>query len=209
MKAVVLFSSVVLVFFFLAVPASILNPENAFAYPPGVGILSKAKNCLACHANNGPWAAEERTIIDIIEFNSLKSYRQADGSFLLQVKRNESLTVRTVIGRKPSAQEPLPQRNAWIYVDPTTIESSSLSKFAPGWEVNLQLACRVVGDPLEGYGSAVLTVLPMTIRPSDAAKNAQVILQGMLTRGESVKGKPKEGMIGNYFQRNVRLQILD
>lgn len=25
------------------------------SYPPSVGIFSKAKNCLACHANNDPW----------------------------------------------------------------------------------------------------------------------------------------------------------
>ncbi len=209
MKAIIFISAVMMVTLLLVVPSFFLSPENAFAYPPGVGILSKAKNCLDCHTNNGPWADEERTIIDIIELNSLKSYRQTDGSFLLQVKRNESLTIRTVIGRKTGAQDPVPQRNAWIYIDPTTIESSSLSKFAPGWDINLQLACRVVGDPLNGYRNSVLTVLPMTIRPSDAARNAHVVLQAMLTGGESVKGKPKEGMIGNYFQRDVTLQVLD
>ena len=209
MKAIMLMSSIIMAILLLPVPSFFLSPDNAFAYPPGVGILSKAKNCLACHTNNGPWSDEARTIIDIIEINSLKSFRQTDGSFLLQVKRNESLTVRTVIGRKTSPQEAVPYRNAWIYIDPTTIESSSLSKFAPGWDVNLQLACRVTGDLLDGYGHTALTTLPMTIRPSDAARDAQVVLQVMLTRGESVKGKPKEGMVGNYFQRSVRLEVLD
>jgi hypothetical protein len=31
----------------------------------------------------------------------------------------------------------------------------------------------------------------------------------MLTKGESVKGKPKEGMIGSYFERKVTLKIMD
>lgn len=185
------------------------NSEQANAYPPGVGILSKARNCLACHADNGPWGDEGRTIIDIIDKDSPKSFRQPDGSFLLQMKRNEPLTVRTVIGRSKSNNEIAPYRNAWIYVDPTTIESGSLSKFAPGWDVNLQLSCRVVGDQLEGYEGTTLTVLPMTLRPSDAARNATVTLQVMLTQGESVKGKAKEGMVGNYFERTVRLKVVD
>ena len=29
------------------------NSHQAYAYPPGVGILSKAKNCLACHSISG------------------------------------------------------------------------------------------------------------------------------------------------------------
>jgi hypothetical protein len=203
----VLFASVLL----LAAVVPALNPrsQQAYAYPPGVGILSKAKNCLACHANNGPWAAEEKTIIDIIEKDSKKSFRQPDGSFLLQVKRHESLTVRTVIGYKKNDANVAPYRNGWIYVDSTTIESSSLSKFAPGWDVTLQLSCRLVGDNLQGYEDFSLTVLPMTIRPLDAARDAQLILQGMLTRGESVKGKAKEGMVGNYFERKVMLRVLD
>ena len=187
------------------------NPESrqAYAYPPGVGILSKSKNCLACHANNGPWNEETKTIVDIIEKDSKKSYRQPDGTFLLQIKRHEQLTVRTVIGYKKGGNEVVPVRNGWIYVDPATIESSSLSKFAPGWDVNLQMSCRLVGDNLEGYEEFNLSVLPMTIRPSDGARDATIVLQGMLTRGESVKGKGKEGMVGNYFERTLKLKVLD
>lgn len=209
MKLIILASFAVMPVLLLTLPSIIFDQDKAYAYPPGVGILTKSKNCLSCHANNGPWSDEQRIIIDIVEMNSSNSFRQPDGTFLIQVKRNQPLTVRTVVGRKRTSQEPLPYRNAWIYVDPTTIESSSLSKFAPGWESNLQLACRIVGDPLEGYEDAVLTVLPMTIRPSDAARDAQVTLQVMLTRGEAVKGKGKEGMVGNYFERKVSLKVLD
>jgi hypothetical protein len=190
------------------IPSLDPDSQQAYAYPPGVGILSKSKNCLACHANNGPWTDEEKTVIDIVEKDSRKSFRQPDGSFLLQIKRHEPLTVRTVIGYKKDGAI-APYRNGWIYIDPTTIESSSLSKFAPGWDVNLQASCRLVGDKLEGYEDFDLSVLPMTIRPLDSARDAQIILQGMLTRGESVKGKGKEGMIGIYFERIVKVKVLD
>jgi hypothetical protein len=189
--------------------AIVEESQDAYAYPPGVGILSKAKNCLVCHANNGPWKDDERTIIDVIEMDTRKSFRLADGSFLIEVKRGEQKTVRTVIGRLKDDGTASPYRNAWSYVDPKTIESSSLSKFAPGWDVNLPLSCRIVGDVLEGYEGARLTVLPMMIRPLDAAQDAQLTLQVMLTRGESVKGKAKEGMIGSYFERIVRLKVVD
>jgi hypothetical protein len=200
----------IVVLFFIEIVLSLYSPsQQAYAYPPGVGILTKAKNCLACHANNGPWSDESRTVIDIIEKDSKKSLRQTDGTFLIQVKRHESLTVMTVVGYKKNSAKIAPYRNGWIYIDPTTIESSSLSKFAPGWDVNLQLSCRLVGDNLEGYEDINLTVLPMTIRPSDSARDAQITLQGMLTRGESIKGKSKEGMIGNYFERTVSLKIIE
>jgi hypothetical protein len=47
----------------------------------------------------------------------------------------------------------------------------------------------------------------MTLRPGDDARDAEIELQVMLTRGESVKGKPQEGMIGSYFERKVRLKV--
>jgi hypothetical protein len=75
--------------------------------------------------------------------------------------------------------------------------------------VNLQASCRLVGDKLEGFEDCDLSVLPMTIRPLDSAQDAQIVLQGMLTRGESVKGKAREGMVGNYFERKVTLKVLD
>ena len=182
---------------------------SAHAYPPGVGILTKNKNCLGCHINNGVWGEESKTIIDILDAATKKSLKQPDGSFLVEVKRNEARTVLTVIGRaKDDTAEP-PYRNAWIYIDPKTIETSSLSKFAPGWECNLQMACRVIGDKLEGYDGMKITSLPMTVRPSDAAQNGELQLQVMLTKGESVKGNAKEGMKGNYFEKKVSLKVID
>lgn len=189
--------------------ALIESSQMAYAYPPAVGILSKAKNCLACHANNGPWKDDENTIIDIIEKDTRKSLRRPDGSFVIEVKRGEIKTIRTVIGHRTENAKEFPYRNAWLYVDPKTIETTSLSKFAPGWDVNLPMACRIIGDNLEGYDGAKLTVLPMTIRPSDSAQDAQLTLQVMLTQGESVKGKAKEGMIGSYFERTVKLKVVE
>jgi len=179
------------------------------AYPPAVGILSKSENCLSCHADNGPWQDDESTIIDIVDKETKASLKQPDGSFLITVKRGETRTVLTVIGRSKSSDSDIPYRNAWMYIDPTTIGSSSLSKFAPGWDVNLPIACRLVGDKFENIPDAKVTSLPMTIRPSDAARDAKLTLQVMLTKGESVKGKAKEGMVGNYFERQVDLRVTE
>ena len=186
-----------------------INFFEAMAYPPAVGLVGKAKNCLSCHANNGPWLDDKRLIIDIIDKETQKSLKQSDGGFLITVKRGEIKTVLTVIGRGGGNSEEIPYRNAWLYVDPNTIESSSLTKFAPGWNVNLPMACRIIGDNLDIYKGSNITVLPMSIRPTDAAINADLTLQVMLTKGESVKGKPKEGMIGNYFERIVKFKVLD
>ncbi|MBI5464564.1 MAG: hypothetical protein HY966_06405 [Ignavibacteriales bacterium] len=183
--------------------------QTTLAYPPGVGILTKSKSCLSCHANNGPWVDDAKTIIDILDKETMKSLRQPDGSFLLEVKRGQQKTVLTVLGRIKDDDAPSPYRNAWTYIDPTRIETNSLSKFAPGWTVNLQMSCRVVGDKIAGFEGARMTVLPMTVQPLDDAKDAELQLQVMLTKGESVKGNAKEGMIGNYFERKVKLKVYE
>ena len=183
--------------------------EKAMSYPPAVGILGKATSCMSCHANNGPWTDERQTIIDILDKETLQSLRQADGAFLVTVKRGQPKMLLTVIGRAQGDTVEAPYRNAWLYIDPATVGGSSLSKFAPGWDVNLPMACRIVGDTLEHYEGAALTVLPMTIRPTDAARDAELALQVMLTKGESVKGKPKEGMLGSYLERKIRLKVIE
>jgi len=113
-----------------------------------------------------------------------------------------------VIGWRAGSSRDAPSRTAWLYVDPARIgDPSALNKFAPGWFVNLPMACRLVGDVSEVYPGTSVTVLPMTVRPGDDAADARVELQVMLTKGESVKGKPREGMIDNYFERMVRLVV--
>jgi hypothetical protein len=185
----------------LAVPA-------AFAYPPAVGILGPARNCLACHTSDGPWKDPAGLIIDILDRTSGASLRQPDGTFLISAKRGELKTVVTVIGWKPRAAGVSPYRNAWLYVDPKRIpDAGSLGKFAPGWMVNLPMSCRVVGDAVPAYPGAQLTALPMTVRAGDDAADGELELQVMLTRGDSVKGDARKGMAGNYFERRVRLKV--
>lgn len=179
------------------------------AYPPAVGILSKSKNCLSCHVNNGKWQDGPQLLIDIVDKVTGKSLVQPDGSFLLSVKRGQTTTVNTIIGYQTSDTALHPTRNAWLYIDTSRIASSSLSKFPFGWEVNLPMACRLPGDKYDPRPDAQLTVLPMTVRASDHAVTSVVMLQVMLTKGESVKGSPKEGMLGNYFERTVRLEVID
>ena len=180
-----------------------------WAYPPAVGITSKSKSCLACHASNGPWKDEEKTIIDIIDKKTKASLKQPDGTFLISAHRGEIKELLTVVGRKAGDSQKAPFRNGWIFVDPTRIGSNSLNKFASGWAVDLMASCRLVGDKLEGYEGANITALQFTLRPSDEAKDAELSWQVMLTKGESVKGKAREGMIGNYYEKKVVLKVQD
>ncbi len=195
--------------FILALAALTLTVGTTLAYPPAVGILGKATSCMSCHINNGPWTDEQKTIIDILDKETMKSLMQSDGTFLIETKRGRQKSVLTVIGRTKGDEAPSPYRNAWTYVDPTRITSNSLSKFAPGWGVDLQMACRIVGDKVPGYEGALITALPMTIKPLDDAKDAEVQLQFMLTSGESVKGDARRGMIGNYYERKIFLKVTE
>lgn len=190
----------------LTMGSFVLVSSSAYGYPPAVGILAANRSCVSCHVNNGSWTDEEHTIIDVLDANTKDSLKREDGSFLIEVRRGETFTVLTVIGRTKEEVSP-PIRNAWLYIDPSQMETSALSKFAPGWDVNLPMACRIVGDKIERYEGGYITVLPMTIRPSDAARNSELELQVMLTSGESIKGKPSEGLISNYSMRKVLLQV--
>jgi len=186
---------------------TIFGYRHSLSYPPAVGILSNAKNCLVCHASNGSWQDEEDTIIDILDGESHQSLLQPDSSFLIAAERGEPKTVLTVIGRSQSKNDDPPYRNAWLYIDQKQIGSSSLSKFAPGWSADLPFGCRLVGDKLKEYETAHITVLPMTVLAGDDARNGELMLQVMLTKGDSVKGNPRQGMIGNYFERQVYLKV--
>ena len=104
---------------------------------------------------------------------------------------------------------PSPVRNAWLYVDPTRLETKALSKFAAGWDVNLPMSCRIVGDQVPEYPGAAVTALPMTVRPGDAARDAELELQVMLTSGKSAKGNPDEWLEANYLVRKLILKVLD
>lgn len=181
--------------------------NTAHAYPPGVGILTNSRNCLTCHVNNGPWKDDSNTIIDILDMETNKSLKQPDGTFLIEATRGKSKTVLTIIGSKKIDNLPAPYRNAWLYIDTSTIGKSTLSKFAPGWDVNLPMSCRIVGDNRKGYEDANITSLPMTIQPTESARDAELSLQVMLTKGEAAKYNAHEGITGSYFERKVKLQV--
>ncbi len=186
-----------------------LFPRNALAYPPAVGILGSSRSCTSCHASNGPWQDEAGTIVDILDGTTRRSLRQPDGRFLLQVERGKTATVLTVIGRAQGDTIPPPIRNAWLYVDPPQIETKALSKFAPGWDVNLPMACRILGDAVAEYPGAAVTALPMTVRPGDAARDAELELQIMLTSGGPGKGNPDNWLRANFVARKLILKVVD
>ncbi len=190
----------------LAITLCVFIAPSVYGYPPAVGILADHRSCDSCHIENGPWTDEERTIVDILDAKTKASLRREDGSFLIEVDRGEKFTVLTVIGRTKEEAVP-PDRNAWLYIDPSQIRTSALSKFAPGWDVNLPMACRVVGDRIDMYEGSQVTVLPMTVRPGDAARDSELELQIMLTSGMSKKGSKSEGLNSNYLMRKVHLRV--
>ena len=191
------------------VTAALLLPAVASAYPPAVGIVGESRSCTDCHASNGPWKDESKTIVDVLDATTRRSLRRPDGAFLLEVERGKSATLITVIGRKKGDTEPSPVRNAWLYVDPTRLNTKALSKFAAGWDVNLPMSCRIVGDQVAEYPGAAVTALPMTVRPGDAAGDAELELQVMLTSGKSAKGSPDQWLKANYLVRKLMLKVLD
>lgn len=188
--------------------AWLLSAPAARAYPPAVGILGKARNCAACHPSDGPWKDDANLVLDLLDKNTGQSLRQDDGSFLIAASPDQRRTVLVVAGRAAGDAAPPPQRNGWIFVDPVLIPRDHLgSKFAPGWEVDLPMSCRLVGDRHPAYEGAAITVLPMTVRPTGAAKDGEVEWQVLMTAGEAVKGDAKRGLAQSHFVRKVRLKV--
>jgi len=182
--------------------------QPALAYPPAVGILGKARNCLACHADDGPWREDANLIVDLLDKETGKSLREKDGSFLISARPRQSRTLLIVLGRAEGDDAPPPHRNGWIFIDPALIQRDHLgSKFAPGWEVDISASCRLVGDVHEAYEGAKITALSMTVRPTGAAKDAAVEWQILMTAGEAVKGDATRGLVQSYFERKVRLKV--
>ncbi len=81
---------------FSLVSAAILAPP-VLAYPPAVGIIGPSRDCLACHADNGPWKDEKGIVIDIIDKVSGKSLKQEDGSFLIAARRGEADAIPMIV----------------------------------------------------------------------------------------------------------------
>lgn len=191
----------------IAIAAIAALVSNAIAYPPAVGIMGKADDCLSCHVNNGPWIEDDALVIDILDKETRQSLKQPDGSFLIEVARNKNKTVLCVIGHVTKDLSPPPSRNGWIFFDPKTVNKLILSKFLAGWEVNATYGCRLVGDKLELYSGAALTVTTMTIKPTERAENGTITWMLALTAGDPPKGKPAVGMLGNFYEYRVKLRI--
>jgi hypothetical protein len=182
--------------------------SSAWAYPPAVGIVGKAKNCLVCHINNGPWQDDQQMVVDLLDAKTKQSFKQADGSFLIKAERHVPKTVLAVLGRAKGDPALAPTRNGWLFIDPQRIsEESPSNKFPKGWEVNQSLGCRMVGDPLPGYEGSALTVASMTLLATAQAKEVQMEWQAMLARGESVKGKAREGLQSTTVVKKVKLVV--
>jgi hypothetical protein len=191
----------------IAIAAIVALVSNAIAYPPAVSIMGQADDCLTCHVNNGPWIEDDALIIDILDKETRQSLKQPDGSFLIEVSRNDNKTVLCVIGRMAKHPDPPPFRNGWIFFDPKMVDKPTLSKFLPGWEVNATYGCRLVGDKLDLYPGAALTVTSMTVKPTEKAGNGIITWMPALTAGDPPKGKPAEGMLGNFYEYQVKLRI--
>ena len=184
------------------------SPPPAWAYPPAVGILGTSRNCVACHANDGPWKDDTNLIVDLLDKETGKSLREKDGSFLISVRPETKRTVLVVLGRAKGDTASVPRRNGWIFVDLTLINREHLGpKFPAGWEVDLNLSCRLTGDSHKAYEGANISVLPMTLRPTGLAKDAELEWQILMTSGEAVKGDAQKGLVQNYFDRKVRLKV--
>ena len=183
--------------------------SSALAYPPAVGILGSSRSSATCHACSGPWTDEFRTIVDILDGATRRSLRQPDGPFLHSVEHGKAAAVVTVVGRAQGDTIPPPTRNAWLYLDPTRLERKALSRFAPGWDVNLPMSCRIVGDPAPEYPGAAVTALPMTVMPGETAHDAELEIQILLTSGGPGKGNPDSWLRANYIVRKLSLRVVD
>lgn len=56
---------------------------------PSAAVVNRSKSCLSCHVNNGPWKDDEKTLIDIIDKDTGKSFKQPDGTFLIQARQGK------------------------------------------------------------------------------------------------------------------------
>jgi len=61
------------------------------------------------------------------------------------------------------------------------------------------MSCRLVGDGLPGFEGAKISALPMTLQPLDDAKDAELKLQVMLTKGGIHQGRTKKGNAWELF----------
>ncbi|MFQ5797696.1 MAG: hypothetical protein ACE5H0_03265 [Bacteroidota bacterium] len=146
---------------------------------------------------------ESKIIIDIVDPETRKSFRQTDGSFLIQVKRNTERRVLSVFGVRPTEKFP-PDMVGWLYVDPNELANAPESslKFGPGWQVNRPFCGKRLNERVAGYEGEHLASITMTIMPAAMAADAEVKLQIVF---KSLARRLR----GNYYEKNVQLRVMD
>ncbi len=170
---------------------------------PGSPLEGRQKSCATCHAVRDRWADESKIIIDIVDPETRKSFRQNDGSFLIEVKRNTERRVLSVFGVKPTEKYP-PDMVGWLYVDPKELADAPESslKFAPGWRVNRPFCGKRLNERVDGYEGDHLASITMTIMPTAPAVDAEVKLQVVFK-------SLARGLRGNYDEKNVKLRVVE
>ncbi len=176
--------------------------SNAWCWP-GSPLEGRQKSCATCHAVRDRWVDENKIIIDIVDPVTRKSFRQNDGSFLIEVKRNTERRVLSVFGAKPTEKYP-PDMVGWLYVDPNELADAPESslKFASGWRVNRPFCGKRLNERVDGYEGDHLASITMTIMPTAPAVDGEVKLQVVFK-------SLARGLRGNYYEKNVKLKVID
>ena len=90
-----------------------------------------------------------------------------------------------------------------IFIDRMAIMAEGGKTAAPHATRMVYLAIPVRQTGTKNEGQIIIHGL------TDNAADATVMLQVMLTKGETVKGNAKQGMTANYFERTLRLKVVD
>lgn len=170
---------------------------------PGSPLEGRQKSCATCHADRDRWVDESKIIIDIVDPVTRKSFRQNDGSFLIEVKRNTERRVLSVFGVTPAEKFP-PDVVGWLYVDPSELANAPESglKFAPGWQVNRPFCGKRLNERVDGYEGEHLASITMTLMPTETAGDAEVKFQVLFK-------SLGRGLQANYYEKNVKLKVID
>lgn len=170
---------------------------------PGSPLEGRQKSCATCHAERDRWVDESKIVIDIVDPVTRKSFRQNDGSFLIEVKRNTERRVLSVFGVTPAEKFP-PDMVGWLYVDPNELANAPESslKFAPGWQVNRPFCGKRLNERVDGYEGEHLASITMTLMPTETADDAEVKFQVLFK-------SLGRGLQANYYEKNVKLKVID
>lgn len=191
---------IVFLLMMMGIHALVVTDVSAY---PAASLEGRQKSCLSCHKNTGPWKDESKIVIDIIDPQTGESFKQEDGSFLIEVKRDEVRRVKTVLGVS-SDLEWVPEFVAWLYADPEEIQRAPESslKFAPNWEVNRPFCGKRVAGTVKGFEGKKVATLTMSLRPLKEAKDADISLQVLFKSFDRT-------LVGNYYERKVNLRVLN